>query len=55
MRQRCAPGRSRFVEELIAMNSMILHELFFDGLSEQSEPGKVLREAITRDFGSYER
>src|SRR5215475_13832098 len=37
-------------EQLIAMNSMILHELFFDGLGEQSEPGSVLREAITNDF-----
>ena len=26
-------------EQLIAMNSMILHELFFDGLGEQSQPG----------------
>jgi Fe-Mn family superoxide dismutase len=42
-------------EELIAMNSMILHELFFDGLSDQSEPGPVLRDAIIRDFGSFER
>lgn len=42
-------------EQLIAMNSMILHELFFDGLGEQSEPGTVLREALARDFGSYER
>jgi len=42
-------------EELIAMNSMILHELFFDGLGEQSGPGAVLREALARDFGSYER
>src|SRR5262249_12567429 len=25
-------------EELIAMNSMILHELFFDGLGDESEP-----------------
>jgi hypothetical protein len=25
-------------EQLIAMNSMILHELFFDGLGDQSEP-----------------
>ena len=30
-------------EQLIAMNSMILHELFFDGLGEQSEPGPVLQ------------
>ena len=42
-------------EQLVAMNSMILHELFFDGLDEQSEPGKPLREAIIKDFGSYEQ
>ena len=42
-------------EQLIAMNSMILHELFFDGLGEQSEPRGVLYEAIVRDFGSFER
>jgi superoxide dismutase, Fe-Mn family len=42
-------------EQLIAMNSMILHELFFDGLGEQSEPTAVLRDAIARDFGSFER
>jgi superoxide dismutase, Fe-Mn family len=42
-------------EQLIAMNSMILHELFFDGLGEQSGPGLGLSEAIARDFGSYER
>jgi Fe-Mn family superoxide dismutase len=40
-------------EQLIAMNSMILHELFFDGLGEQSEPDRSLREAL--DFGSYDR
>ena len=32
-------------EQLIAMNSMILHELFFDGLGEQSEPRGTLHEA----------
>ena len=42
-------------EELIASNSMILHELFFDGLGDQSEPGPALRDALARDFGSYER
>jgi Fe-Mn family superoxide dismutase len=42
-------------EQLIATNSMILHELFFDGLGEQSEPCGVLLDAINRDFGSYER
>ena len=42
-------------EQLIAMNSMILHEAFFDGLGEQSEPGPALRDALARDFGSFER
>ena len=42
-------------EQLIAMNSMILHEIFFDGLGEQCEPGPVLQSMLARDFGSYER
>jgi Fe-Mn family superoxide dismutase len=42
-------------EQLIAMNSMILHELFFDGLGDQSEPDLKLSEALARDFGSYDR
>jgi Fe-Mn family superoxide dismutase len=42
-------------EELIATNSMVLHELFFDGLGDQSEPAAILRDALARDFGSYER
>src|SRR5262247_2300581 len=42
-------------EQLIAMNSMILHELFFDGLGDQAEPSAALREALSRDFGSYDR
>ena len=42
-------------EELIAMNSMILHELFFDGLGEESAPGPAVAQAIARDFGSYQR
>ena len=42
-------------EQLIAMNSMILHELFFDGLGEQSQPRGSFLEAITRDFGSFAR
>ena len=37
-------------EQLIAMNSMILHELFFDGLGEQSEPGSVLQENLAKDL-----
>jgi Fe-Mn family superoxide dismutase len=42
-------------EQLIAMNSMVLHEVFFDGLGEQSEPAAALRDALVRDFGSFER
>ncbi len=42
-------------EQLIAMNSMILHELFFGGLGDESEPGPKLREAIAKDFGSFDR
>jgi Fe-Mn family superoxide dismutase len=42
-------------EQLIATNSMILHELFFDGLGDQSEPTAALRDAIAHDFGSFER
>ena len=42
-------------EQLIAMNSMILHELFFDGLGELSQPRGSFLEAISRDFGSFAR
>jgi len=42
-------------EELIASNSMILHELFFASLGEESTPDGDLREALIRDFGSVER
>src|SRR5689334_21299599 len=42
-------------EELLATNSMILHELFFDSLGGEGEPGGPLAEAIARDFGSVAR
>lgn len=43
-------------EELIAMNSMILHELYFDGLGGNGDrPIGNLATAIARDFGSLER
>ena len=42
-------------EELIASNSMILHELYFDSLGAESQPDKDLREALARDFGSVEK
>jgi Fe-Mn family superoxide dismutase len=42
-------------EELIATNSMIIHELYFDCLGGEGEPTGALAEAITRDFGSMAR
>ncbi|MDB5360318.1 MAG: superoxide dismutase [Rhodospirillales bacterium] len=42
-------------EELIAANSMILHEQFFDGIGGDGQPGGMIEEAIKRDFGSVDR
>ena len=42
-------------EELIASNSMILHELYFDSLGAESQAHGNLRGALTRDFGSVEK
>src|ERR1700733_4987466 len=42
-------------EELIAANSMILHEIYFDGLGGGGSPSGALLDAITRDFGSFDR
>jgi Fe-Mn family superoxide dismutase len=42
-------------EELIAMNSMILHELYFDGLGAGGAPAGNLAQALARDFGSVAR
>jgi Fe-Mn family superoxide dismutase len=42
-------------EELIASNSMILHEIYFASLGEESEPEGELRDALARDFGSVDR
>jgi Fe-Mn family superoxide dismutase len=42
-------------EELIATNSMILHEVYFAGLGDESQPGPALSEALARDFGSLDR
>lgn len=41
-------------EELIATNSMLLHEVYFDSLGEGGggDPGGALGDAIARDFGS---
>ena len=42
-------------EELIATNSMILHELYFASLGAESQPDGALRNALARDFGSVEK
>lgn len=42
-------------EELIAANSMILHEHYFDAIGGGGDPIGPLAEAIRRDFGSLER
>jgi len=42
-------------EELVAANSMILHELFFASLGTESEPEGELRDALARDFGTLDR
>ena len=44
------------LEELVATNSILLHELYFDGLGGSGGlPDGALGEAIARDFGSAER
>src|SRR5262249_31893083 len=42
-------------EELIAANSMIIHELYFDGLGGEGDPKGALGEQLTKDFGSLAR
>ena len=42
-------------EELIAWNSMILHEIYFAGLTAPVAPSAGLAQAIERDFGSHDR
>ena len=42
-------------EELMAWNSMILHEVYFGGFGPAEGPAPGLGRAIERDFGSHER
>ncbi|WP_423760845.1 superoxide dismutase [Burkholderia sp. NLJ2] len=42
-------------EELIAANSMILHEIYFDGLGANGSLDGAFAAALVRDFGSVER
>src|SRR5690242_15819598 len=41
-------------EQLVAANSMVLHELYFDGLGRGGTASGALAQAITRDFGSFD-
>ncbi|HEX4332372.1 MAG TPA: Fe-Mn family superoxide dismutase [Usitatibacter sp.] len=42
-------------EELVALNSTLLHELYFASLGGEGVPTDAMREVLARDFGSYER
>lgn len=42
-------------EELIAMNSMVLHEIYFDGIGGGGAPSGALSQALAHDFGSVKR
>jgi len=42
-------------EELIATNSTVLHELYFDSLGGDGISGGAIDEALERDFGSVDR
>jgi Fe-Mn family superoxide dismutase len=42
-------------EELVALNSTLLHELFFASLGGDGQPTKGMSEALARDFGSLDR
>ncbi|MEW6016944.1 MAG: Fe-Mn family superoxide dismutase [Pseudomonadota bacterium] len=42
-------------EELLAWNSMVLHEVHFEGFGERGAPSASLAQAIERDFGSHDR
>src|SRR5204862_5301426 len=42
-------------EELIAWNSMILHEIYFAGIGAPNRPSAGLARAIEKDFGSEAR
>src|SRR5882672_4689785 len=42
-------------EELTALNSTLLHELYFASLGGDGKPTETLAEALARDFGSVDR
>jgi Fe-Mn family superoxide dismutase len=42
-------------DELIALNSILLHELYFAGLGGDGKPADGMKEILARDFGSVDR
>jgi len=42
-------------EELIALNSTLLHELYFASLGGDGKPTEAMAETLARDFGSVDR
>ena len=42
-------------EELVALNSTLLHELYFASLGGDGKPTATIAEALSRDFGSVDR
>jgi Fe-Mn family superoxide dismutase len=42
-------------EELVALNSTQLHELYFASLGGDGQPTKGMKEILARDFGSFDR
>jgi Fe-Mn family superoxide dismutase len=42
-------------EELVALNSTLLHELYFASLGGDGKPKPALAQALARDFGSVDR
>src|SRR5690242_276789 len=42
-------------EELVALNSTLLHELYFASMNGEGRPTPEMVEVLSKDFGSYER
>ena len=42
-------------DELAALNSTLLHELYFASLGGDGQPTPGIKEALARDFGSYQK
>ena len=42
-------------EELVALNSTLLHELYFASLGGDGKPAEPMNDAFARDFGSFDR